>query len=117
MSLGELNNRKLRDFVHQNKLMDAYSNIQFYAVVMIKTAKNKVTNQNMRIMITFDGSVYGEVTLLDNDLDPYEYPTVLKARYQNMELLEDYLEISDKHPSPKIGKYTIKIFPVARLRD
>ena len=85
MEFELLNNQSLRSFVFRHKLMDNRSIIQFYALVTIRTQENKVTNEQMTIMITLDGDMYGEVYLLENDLDPYIFPTLYKARYQNMD--------------------------------
>ncbi len=115
-----INNQQLREFVQQHKLMNRHSIIQFYSIVSITTAKNKITNQSMKIMITLDGyDSYGQLTLLDSDLDPYLFPTVFEAKWQNMKHVDnEYLEISDVHTQNQdIGKYSVKIIPLERLND
>ncbi|MDM1551807.1 hypothetical protein [Empedobacter falsenii] len=120
MEQKNINSQQLREFVHQHKLMNRHSIIQFNAIVNISTAKNKLTNQNIRIMVTLDGfDSYGQVTLLENDLDPYLFPTVFEAKWQKMKHIDNkYLEISDVHTKNQdIGKYNVKIIPLERLND
>lgn len=39
----------LRNFVHDHDLLDRYSNIHFKAIVSIKTALNRIPNEEMEI--------------------------------------------------------------------
>ncbi len=110
----------LSDFVHYHDLQDRNSNCFFKALVTITTSQNKITNEEMKVMITLDGyNSTGEVSLLDHNLDPYLYPTVFKAKYSPIEHInKEYLKIMDTHKqNPKIGKYTVKIIPLRRLKD
>ena len=115
----EENLRNLKDFVEHHDLQDRFSNIFFNALVTIKTATNKVTNQHMEVRISFDGyDSYGAVTLMKSDLDTNLYPTIFEAKWNQMEHVDDeYLSISDTHKmNPKIGKYLVKIIPLDILK-
>lgn len=112
--------QELRDFVHTHDLQDRHSNCHIKAIVTITTSLNKITNEEMEVMINLDGyNSTGEVTLLDHDLDHDLYPTVFKANYAQLNHVNsEYLEITDTHmKNPKIGKYTVKIIPLRRLKD
>jgi len=113
------NSHELRDFVDTHHLRNSHSIIHFNAIVSIKTAKNKVANIHSEVMVNFDE--YGSVSLLrtEIELDPYLYPTVFDAKWQPMEHVDgEYLLVSDTHrKNPDIGKYTVKIHPLKRLRD
>jgi len=115
-----INNQQLREFVQQHKLMNSHSIIQFNSIISITTAKNKITNKHMRIMVTLDGyDSYGQLTLLESDLDPYLIPTVFEAKWRNMKHVDnEYLEISGVHTQNQdIGKYNAKIIPLQRLDE
>lgn len=115
-----INSQQLQEFVQQHNLMNRHSIIQFNSIVSITTAKNKITNQSMKIMVTLDGyDNYGQLTLLESDLDPYLFPTVFEAKWQYMKNIDDeYLEISGFHSQNQdIGKYWVKIIPLRRLTD
>lgn len=107
----------LNDFAHAHKLVDKYSNIHFSAIVTINTAvsENKVTNSEMTVRISFDDANSHGKLYLEGGLDPYKYPTELKADYDVIEHIEnEYLQISGHHTkNPKIGRYTIKIIPLS----
>lgn len=112
-----ISHQQLKEFVEQHKLMNSNSIVQFHAIVNISTPKDKITNKSMRAMITFNGyDSYGELTLLDGDLDPNAFPTLFKAKYQIIKHIDkEYLEINDIHP--KIGKYNVKIIPLEKVKD
>lgn len=115
-----MNYQQLKEFVQKHKLKNSHSIIQFNSIVTIKTEKHKITNQNMRIMVTFEGyENYGRLTLLKSDLDPYLFPTEFEAKWQQMRHVDnEYLEISGVHTqNHDIGKYQIKIIPLDRLYD
>lgn len=108
----------LRNFVHDHDLLDRNSNIHFKAIVSIKTALNRIPNEEMEIRITFDDgrvSIQDSKSILDTDL----YPTVFYAMWQKMEHVDEmYLHICDIHRSnAKIGKYDVKIIPNGRLKE
>ncbi|MBL6445023.1 hypothetical protein JMN32_01800 [Fulvivirga sp. 29W222] len=115
-----INNQQLREFVQQHELMNSHSIIQFNSIVSITTAKNKLTNEQMRIMVTYDGyDSYGQLTLLESDIDPYLFPTVFEAKWQNIKHVDnEYLEINGVHTQNQdIGKYIVKIIPLKRLEE
>lgn len=114
MEKGHINHKELKGFVEYHGLSNKYSVIQFNALVTITTEKNKVSNEEMEVGITFDGyNNYGTVTLLESYLDPYLYPTVFKAQWQNIKHIDkEYLYITDTHPT--IGRYEVKIIPFSR---
>lgn len=70
-------------------------------------------------MINFDE--YGRASLLktETELNPYLYPTVFDAKWQTMQHVdEEYLLITDTHrQNADIGKFSVKIHPLKRLRD
>jgi hypothetical protein len=114
------NSRALSDFIHSHELMNSYSVIQFMAVVTIRTANNKFTNQQMKVMADLDGyDNLGTLTLLENELDPYLYPTNFDAKWQTFQHFDgDYLLITGNHnKNAAIGKYEVKIIPLQRTRD
>ncbi|MBO2010162.1 hypothetical protein [Hymenobacter negativus] len=122
MNNEDLSSRELRDFVEKHDLRDSYSVVHFNSNVTITTAiaDNKVMNRNVDVMITFnDYNSMGQVKLMQSDLDPYLYPTVFDAKWQKMEHVDgEYLLISDTHKqNAKIGKYSVKITPLKKLRD
>tara|TARA_R110002050_G_scaffold243066_1_gene379389 strand:- start:12159 stop:12509 length:351 start_codon:yes stop_codon:yes gene_type:complete len=114
MDQKNLNSQELRKFVNINKLRDAQSIIRFDALVNIDTATNTLENEQIEILISFANTPgYGQITFLTGNLDPYQYPTVLKVEYQKMNCKSDHLLITDNHTSnPKIGEYQIQIFPI-----
>ncbi len=120
MEQKDINSQQLREFFQHHDLMNKHSIIQFNAIVSITTAKNKITNQPMRVMITLDGIYsYGQLTLLESDIDPYLFPTVFEAKWENMKHVDnEYLEISGFHSKNQdIGNYMVKIIPLERLND
>lgn len=115
-----INGQQLTDFVETHDLRNSYSNIHFNAIISITTAKNRLVNQQMEVMISFENyNSLGLVTLLENDIDPLIFPTSFEATWQKMEHIEnEYLLISDIHrKNPKIGKYSVKIIPLKNIRD
>ncbi len=105
----------LRNFVFDNDLMDNHSNIHFNCYVKLETQIN-AEEFECDAMITFDNFMSeGELTFLSHDLDPYYYPTIFKAKFNNFNLIGNELTISDKHPSDKIGEYSVKIIPLSRV--
>ena len=117
---GISSSEELSDFVHFHKLMNRFSVTHFSAIVTIETEINKLINQQMEVMISFDGyKSYGKVTLMDNDLDPYLYPTDFEANWQKFGHIDkEYLLIHGKHISnSKIGSYKVKIIPLEKIRE
>lgn len=110
INLGEL-----KDFIQDNNLMDMYSNIRFKALVSIKTIQKEIRNQEMNVRVTFQEG-YGKITLLEESLDPYQFPSEFEAQWQKMEYKENlYLYITDTHKkNPSIGKYEVKIIPIPK---
>lgn len=109
------NTQELQEFVRVKKLRNKYSQIDFEALVEIKTSANHLEIQNSKIQITFDGyDNYGTVTLLDGDIDSNLYPTVLLAKYQDFVFVKnEYLRITGFHRNnPSIGKYSVTITPL-----
>lgn len=120
MEQKDINSQQLREFFQHHDLMNRYSIIQFHSIVSITTAKNKITNQPMKVMITLDGyDSYGRLTLLESDINPHLFPTDFEAKWQKMEHVDnEYLEISGVHSKNQdIGKYSVKIIPLERLSD
>ncbi len=114
------NSQALSDFIHSHKLMNSRSIIEFMAIVTIRTANNKVTNQQMRLMAQLDGyDSLGTLSLLESDLDPYLYPTVFDAKWQSFQHVDgEFLLITGNHnKNAAIGKYEVKIIPLQRTRD
>jgi hypothetical protein len=113
------NSHELRDFVDTHHLRNRYSVIHFNAIISITTAKNKVTNLAAEVMVNFDE--YGQLSILraETELNPYLYPTVFDAMWQNMQHIDgEYLLVTDTHrKNADIGKYSAKIHPLKRLRD
>lgn len=113
MKFKNLNTLKL--FVEGNKLSDDNSTIYFKANVSIITITSTIQNCKMRVSITFDGfDNYGTVMLIENQLDPFSFPTLFKAQWQNFEILNgNVLHISGSYKQNiKIGKYEVKITPL-----
>lgn len=113
------NLEELKDFVESHELMDSHSNIQFKALVSIKTTLNEIEEEEMTVMINYDGyDSYGKVSLIKSDLDPYLFPTVFDGKWQKMQHIENvFLQISDFHKmNPKIGQYNVKIVPISRIK-
>ncbi|MBL1232426.1 MAG: hypothetical protein COA31_006890 [Flavobacteriales bacterium] len=92
--------------------------IHFNSIISITTTKNKVTNKEMEVIITFDDfDSYGKVFLMDNDLDTCLFPTVFEAKWQTMKHTDqEFLLISDIHKqNDKIGNYKVKVIPLKRV--
>lgn len=108
----------LQNFVHHHKLINSVSIVNFIGLVTIKTDKNRIVNRQVRITIAFDGyDNYGVLTIIDSDIDPYLFPTVLEAKWQTFEHIEEeYLKITGFHNSnPDIGKYEVKVTPLHKI--
>ncbi len=119
MTQADINGQQLSDFVEKHNLMNKYSNIHFNAFVTIKTIKNIVAMRQMEVMILFDNyNSLGQVKLMENDLNPYLFPTLFEAKWQTMRHVDnEYLIISDIHrKNIDIGKYSVKIIPITKLR-
>ena len=113
------NTRALQHFVHHHNLMNSVSAVNFIGIVTIKTDKHKIINKQVKIIITFDGyDNYGTLTLHDNEINPYLFPTVLEAKWQTFKHVDnEYLNIDGFHKfNADIGKYNIKIIPLNRIR-
>jgi hypothetical protein len=120
MDIRIKNSQQLSEFINDHDLRDSHSIIQFNSIVTITTAKNKITNRRVKMMITLDGfDSYGQLSIFDEDIDPHLYPTVFDAKWQQMKHVDkEYLEITDIHrKNPDIGKYNVKIIPLERLRS
>lgn len=115
-----INGQQLSDFVEKHNLMNRLSRVHFNAVVSITTSNNKVVNRQMEVMISFDNyNSLGRLTLLENDIDSNLYPTVFEASWQKMEHIEnEFLLITDVHKKNSvIGRYTVKIIPLGKIRN
>ena len=111
---------ELYEFVEFHELQNRHSNINFYAYVSISTAESEIQNEEMEVWIFKD--VYnrrGKVTISGNDLDPYEFPEEFFPDFQLMEHIEKkFLQIDGNHQlNSRIGKYTVKIYPIRKLKD
>lgn len=109
------NTHELKSFVKCHKLSDMYSNINFSALVTIRTEKNKISNEKMRAQIHFGGyDNSGKVILTEQELNPYSYPTTFDAKWDNFKHVdEEYLLIDGFHSiNADIGKYSVKIIPL-----
>lgn len=99
-SLGQLSK-----FVDHYHLRDPYGNCQFNALVHIDLG-GKVTMHQTIVRITMGGYEAGTVTL--QDVDPNNYPAILKAFYQRITVDNELnLVIEDTHP--RLGEYRITI--------
>lgn len=107
----------LKKIVEEKHLMNRHSVVDFIALVTIKTAKNKITNQEMRIMISFDD--YPTLSILENEIDPMLYPTVLNTQWQDFDYVDnEYLNITGFHSkNSNIGNYNIKIIPLRKIKE
>lgn len=106
----------LRDFVSYFDLMDNHSNIFFNAMIEIETSKRQV-KVDSEIMISYDDfPSAGKLTILDkeNNLNPYEYPTIFYVEYQEFEFINNkFLRITGNHTkNHDIGKYEVLIYPL-----
>lgn len=119
MSTPSSSHSQLRDFVETHELTNRHSIINFNSIVTIATAQSELSSQEMEIMITFDGFANsGTVSLMENELDPNEFPTRFLAEHQTIEHVDKVsLKITGKHPNPRIGNYEVKIIPLGKLRD
>ena len=120
MDKQDLNRQQLSNFVEKHNLRNRHSIIHFNAVVSITTAKNKLVNKQIEVMISFDNyNSLGQVTLMESELDSMLFPTIFEAIWQSMEHIEDeHLLISGIHrKNPLIGKYSVKIIPLNKLKD
>lgn len=117
MERGYISNGELKDFIEDNNLMDRYSNVQFKALVSIKTVQREIKTVKMGVRISFDdNNSYGKVYLLDDSLDFNLFPTIFEAGFQKMKYKDKiYLDITDIHKqNPSIGKYEVKIIPLSK---
>ncbi|WP_313002772.1 hypothetical protein [Chryseobacterium gleum] len=113
-------NEQLEEFIQQKNLINKNSIAHFKALISIKTSKNKISNEEMEILISFENyNSLGRITIMNSELNPLLYPTVFEAKWQKMEYIDDeYLLISDIHKkNPNIGKYTVKIIPLSKLKE
>jgi hypothetical protein len=101
---------QLKDFVENNGLRDAKSNIDFTAAIAITTASDEITLTS-RVRIDFGGyDNYGVLTILDNSVDPNQFPTQLNPKWQTFVTKGQTLTITGNHSkNPKIGNYTVTI--------
>ncbi|KNB62254.1 hypothetical protein [Chryseobacterium sp. Hurlbut01] len=111
---------ELYDFVEFHDLQNRHSQINFYAYVNIITAESEIKKEEMEVMIYKD--VYnrrGKVTLIGNELNPYEFPEEFYPDYQSMKHVNNqYLEIIGNHEqNKKIGNYNVEIYPIRKLKD
>lgn len=115
-----MSSQALSNFIHSHKLMNRHSIIEFIAIVTIRTANNKVTNKQMKIMVELSGyNSLGALTLLENELNPLLYPTVFDAQWQSFKHVDnEFLWIVGNHTqNSDIGRYEVKIIPLQRTRD
>lgn len=113
-----INSEELREFVERHKLRNRHSVIQFNSLVSIDTEKNSIRNERIVVMITFDNfNSAGQVSFIGDNLDPYLYPMVFEAVWQQMQHIDnEHLLITGNHSkNPNIGKYSVKIIPLERL--
>lgn len=55
--------------------------MHFKSIVSITTVQNKVTNKEVKAMIAFDDfDSYGKLSIVNNNLAPYLFPTVFEAK-------------------------------------
>lgn len=109
------NTSELKEFVEDQKLSDANSNIRFKAKIEIKTSKN-VGEFETEVIIRFDGyNSAGKLTILESSINPYQFPEEFEAKYQSFEYLNnEYLQIEGKHPKKEIGSYKVDITPLKK---
>jgi len=82
------NGQQLSDFVEKHDLINRFSIVHFNAIVSITTAKNKITNRQMEVMVSFDNyNSLGRLTLMESDIDPKLYPTVFEANWKQWNIL------------------------------
>ncbi len=107
------NTSELKEFVLDKDLSDKNSNIFFYAKIELSTAENFAKIEK-KVMIRFDGfKSSGKLTILDSELNPYEFPEDFEANWQTFEYVNNqYLNITGTHPKKEIGDYTVEITPI-----
>lgn len=114
----ELDNiRELKDFVENHQLNDRYPIVTFKAIVSIKTAQKEIKEALMDVMINFNEfNSCGQLTLMENHLDPLLYPIVFEPKWQKMRNVENvFLHVTGIHKTnPVIGKYEVKIIPLKK---
>ncbi|UOQ83238.1 hypothetical protein [Hymenobacter sp. 5414T-23] len=92
----------------------------FNALVNITTAQNKLVNEPIQIMISFENfDSHGQVVFMTGDLDPLLYPTVFEGKWPTTRFEHidgEFLKISDFHTrNAAIGHYNVKITPLDRV--
>lgn len=59
-------------------------------MVSIIITMNKITNQQMEVMFSFDNfNSLGRVTLMESRLETDKYPTVFEATWQQMDHIDN----------------------------
>lgn len=116
MSKHHSNLAVLQDYVEHNKLRDNHSNVHFNCGFKIKTAKN-YENVDCTARITFNEYDDEGIVSVICDLDPDFFPTVFKAKWNDMEFEDDILTINDTHRfNSDIGKYKAIITAYEKTR-
>ncbi len=120
MDQKHISRTQLSDFVAKHKLRNRHSDVHFKAVVSIKTDSDELLNKQMEVMISFENyGSGGQLTLMDSNLDPYVFPTRFDVNWQKMEHIDStHLMITGDHTrNATIGKYSVSITPLGRIRD
>lgn len=112
--------KELYEFVEFHELQNRHSNINFLASINISTAESEIQNEEMEVWIFKD--VYnrrGKVALSGSDLNPYEFPEEFFPDFQSMIHIDSrFLQIDGIHKlNPKIGKYSVEIYPIRKIKD
>ncbi|WP_298510253.1 hypothetical protein [uncultured Kordia sp.] len=117
MTEAQKNGLELSQFVNTHKLRNKNGIILFNALISIFTTKNKLLNQQLEVMISFDNyNSYGDLKFLTGELDPYLFPTDFEAKWQKFENEPDHLLITGNHTQNKdIGKYSVKVTPLGLI--
>lgn len=111
--LHQANLKVLRRFVKKNALQDNHSNIHFKCRFDIKVPYDSA-NIICEARITFDEyDNSGIVSVIDFEIEEYQFPTQFWARYNKMTSVLDKLTIIDKHPT--IGKYKAVITAISKV--
>lgn len=116
------NIQQLSDFVSKQDLRNKKSVTHFYALVSITTAQNRLTNQQLEVMISFDNfDSCGYMAFMTGNFDPHLYLTSFEGkwpttRYEHVD--NEFLKISAIHThNAAIGQCSVKISPLGRVNN
>jgi len=103
---------QIKKFVDDNHLRNSKGNVLFNAEVVFNTASKSDVVYVSEISIGFTGyNVYGDLKILENNIDSRVFPTDFSANFQDYKIDGNgNLLITGFHEkNPKIGKYDVTI--------